>query len=217
MDEVGRGALAGPVSVGVAVVGETTGRHPRALRDSKLLSAAVREELCEPIRRWCTGAAVGHASPDEIDAIGIIAALRLAGTRALGSLATQGLVPDVVVLDGIHDWLTPPAQEDLFALAADDAAPAVPVHTQVKGDLTCAVVAAASVLAKCERDAMMVELDAEHPAYGWATNKGYGAAGHVDALRRLGPSPLHRRSWRLPAREEDVVGAAAAGRGMMGT
>ncbi|MEE6272720.1 ribonuclease HII [Georgenia wangjunii] len=219
MDEVGRGALAGPVSVGVAVVDEATGRHPGALRDSKLISAAIREELCGPIRAWCTGAAVGHASPAEIDAVGIIAALRLAGTRALAALAAEGLVPDVVVLDGIHDWLTPPAQEDLFAVVPDaaGAAPLVPVRTQVKADLTCAVVAAASVLAKCERDAMMVELDAEHPAYGWAANKGYGAAWHVDALRRLGPSPLHRRSWRLPAREEDAVGAAVAGGGMMST
>ncbi len=197
MDEVGRGALAGPVSVGVCVVDEHTGRLPRGLRDSKLLTPAVREALCDPVRRWAVGSAVGHASPDEIDELGIIAALRLAGMRALATLAADGIVPDVVVLDGIHDWLTPP--EDLFAgLAEPHLPPPPPVRTQVKGDLRCAVVAGASVLAKCERDAHMVDLAARHPAYGWEGNKGYSAPEHVAALRELGPTELHRRSWRLP-------------------
>ncbi|WP_330998310.1 ribonuclease HII [Georgenia wutianyii] len=197
MDEVGRGALAGPVSVGVCVVDEHTGQLPRGLRDSKLLAPAAREALCEPVRRWAVGSAVGHASPEEIDALGIIAALRLAGTRALATLAADGIHPDIVVLDGIHDWLTPP--QDLFAELADPAAaPTPPVRTQVKADLRCAVVAGASVLAKCERDAIMVDLAAHHPAYGWEGNKGYSAPEHVAALRELGPCELHRRSWRLP-------------------
>lgn len=204
MDEVGRGALAGPVSVGVCVVDEHTGRLPRGLRDSKLLAPAAREALCEPVRRWAVGSAVGHAAPEEIDSLGIIAALRLAGMRALATLAADGVEPDVVVLDGIHDWLTPP--EDLFAGFAEPALVATPpVRTQVKGDLRCAVVAGASVLAKCERDAIMVDLATRHPAYGWEANKGYSAREHVAALRELGPTELHRRSWRLPT-AADLMG-----------
>lgn len=205
MDEVGRGALAGPVSVGVCLVDASTGRLPRGLRDSKLLTAAAREALCEPVRRWSVGSAVGHAGPDEIDSMGIIAALRLAGTRALATLAAQGLVPDVVVLDGIHDWLTPP--QDLFG-GLEDPVDVPPVRTQVKGDLRCAVIAGASVLAKCERDAIMVDLAEHHPAYGWEANKGYSAPGHLAALRELGPTELHRRSWRLPTAQEAAVEAA---------
>lgn len=203
MDEVGRGALAGPVSVGVCLVDETTGRLPRGLRDSKLLAPAAREALCEPVRRWSVGSAVGHAEAEEIDSIGIIAALRLAGNRALATLAAAGLVPDVVILDGVHDWLTPP--EDLFADLGGGFAAPPPVRTQVKGDLRCAVVAGASVLAKCERDAIMVGLSARHPEYGWDGNKGYSAPGHLAALRELGPTELHRRSWRLPTDLEDVA------------
>ena len=203
MDEVGRGALAGPVSVGVVVVDESTGRLPRGLRDSKLLSADEREALCDPVRRWSVGNAVGHASPAEIDAIGIIAALRLAGTRAMEALAGQGLVPDIVILDGNHDWLTPPA--DLLTALADGApeppSPTPLVRTEIKGDLRCAVIAGASVLAKCERDNLMVDMAPRHPEYGWDSNKGYSAPGHLAALRTLGPTSLHRRSWRLPARE----------------
>ncbi len=209
MDEVGRGALAGPVSVGVVVVDETTGRLPRGLRDSKLLTPAAREALCEPVRRWSVGSAVGHAQPAEIDAIGIIAALRLAGNRALAVLAAQGLVPDIVILDGVHDWLTPPA--DLFADLEQTAFPAPPpVRTQVKGDMRCAAVAGASVLAKCERDAIMVELAEHHPEYGWHSNKGYSAPEHLAALRAQGPSELHRRSWRLPTAEELADGTVDA-------
>ncbi len=207
MDEVGRGALAGPVSVGVCLVDASTGRLPRGLRDSKLLTAPAREALCEPVRRWSVGSAVGHAGPDEIDAFGIIAALRMAGTRALATLAAQGLVPDVVVLDGIHDWLTPP--DDLFG-GLDPELPVLvpPVRTQVKGDLRCAVIAGASVLAKCERDGMMVGLAEQHPAYGWEANKGYSAPGHLAALRELGPTELHRRSWRLPTAQDPAPEAA---------
>ncbi len=80
------------------------------------------------------------------------------------------------------------------------------VTTRVRADLTCAGVAAASVLAKCERDAIMVELAEQHPEYGWALNKGYSAPDHIEALRRLGPTPLHRRSWNLPGTEGSELG-----------
>jgi ribonuclease HII len=103
MDEVGRGSLAGPVSVGVLVVDAQTRTAPTGLRDSKLLSPAVREVLAPKVARWAVASAVGHAEPDEIDAIGIIAALRLAGRRALAQLP---VLPDLVILDGNHDWLS---------------------------------------------------------------------------------------------------------------
>ena len=198
MDEVGRGALAGPVSVGVVVIDPTCRTAPSGVKDSKLLSPAARTALVPRIHRWGRAYAVGHAWPAEIDAIGIIAALRLAGRRALAHLP---LVPDLVILDGNHDWLTDPQEAGLFAAIA--AAPAPPVTTMIKADLKCSSVAAASVLAKVTRDALMVEYAADHPAYGWEGNKGYAAPEHLHALTEHGPCAQHRRSWRLPG----VVGA----------
>jgi ribonuclease HII len=199
MDEVGRGALAGPVSVGAVAVGPSTRSGPPGVADSKLLSPAARQALLPALNRWGLARAVGHASAAEIDAVGIVAALRLAGLRAL---ATLGLDADVVLLDGSHDWLSSGGTDQLELW--EGTAPAVPaVHMRVKADRWCASVAAASVLAKCERDALMVAHAAEHPAYGWAGNKGYGAPEHLAALREVGPSALHRRSWRLPAPETD--------------
>ncbi len=201
MDEVGRGALAGPVSVGVAVVDASTGRTPAGLRDSKLLRPSARERLCAPIRRWAVATAVGHAWPDEIDRYGIIAALRLAGVRGLAQLAAVGVVPDVVILDGKHDWLThPPHLPPL-----PETGPAVPVMMRIKGDLTVTAIAAASVLAKTERDALMSALHDHHPEYGWVGNKGYSAPEHTAALREHGPCTLHRRTWSLPLAERYVV------------
>ncbi|MBO9553743.1 ribonuclease HII [Cellulomonas sp.] len=200
MDEVGRGSLAGPVSVGVVVVDAGTRSAPRGVADSKLLTPAARTALLPALGRWGLARAVGHASAAEIDDLGIIAALRLAGSRALTTVvAVVGRV-DVVLLDGSHDWLTPPAAvPDLFAAVDETAMPAVPrVRMRVKADRTCASVAAASVLAKCERDALMVDLAGRYPAYRWDENKGYSSPDHLAALRELGPSDLHRRSWRLP-------------------
>lgn len=192
IDEVGRGALAGPVSVGVAVVAPCE-TWPDGLTDSKLLSAARREALIAPLQAFGVARAVGHAAASEIDEVGIIAALRLAARRALDAIP---VAVDAVLLDGTHDWLTPPPA-DLFAVESDSW-DAPPVTMVVKGDRACASIAAASVLAKVERDALMAAAHADHPAYGWDGNKGYGAAVHLDALRALGPSPLHRVSWRLP-------------------
>jgi len=200
MDEVGRGALAGPVSVGVVVIDETVRSAPVGVKDSKLLTERARKGLVPRIQRWAVAFAVGHAGPDEIDAIGIMAALRLAGTRALDSL---GVVPDLVILDGNHDWLTSPGEVGLLAFAGDGTGPSTPpVTTMVKADLKCSSVAAASVLAKVERDDLMVGLAGDHPAYGWALNKGYAAPEHMDAIARVGPCELHRRSWRLPGVHE---------------
>lgn len=191
MDEVGRGALAGPVSVGAVAVNLTTRSCPRGVADSKLLTPAARYRLLPALSRWGVDRAVGHASPTEVDEFGIVAALRLAGWRAVAQLS---VTVDVVLLDGSHDWFTTP-QPDLFLPDL----PAVPVvRTRVKADRRCASVAAASVLAKCERDTLMTGLADLHPEYGWPDNKGYGSPEHVAALRSVGPCPLHRRTWRLP-------------------
>ena len=190
IDEVGRGALAGPVTVGVVVVDRTIRAAPEGVRDSKLVPPAQRSALVPRIESWCAGHAVAHASNAEIDDLGIIAALRMAGLRALAALDAPA---DLVLLDGSHDWLTgPPAT--LF----DDEQPVPPpVVTRVKADLECSGVAAASILAKVARDALMTQTAREHPDFGWEQNKGYASSGHREALRRLGPTPLHRVSWRL--------------------
>jgi ribonuclease HII len=217
MDEVGRGCLSGPVTVGVVVVDAGIGRPPRGLRDSKLLTPQARRALVPGIGRWVRASAVAHASSAEIDAIGIIAALRLAGHRALARLPDM---PDCVLLDGNHNYLAVPAQMELDlgeqpavpCGPADPADPAAavyratppglldecpPVRTQIKADMRCASVAAASVLAKTTRDGIMIDLAAEHPRYGWEINKGYATPYHRAALRELGPSPYHRVSWHL--------------------
>lgn len=196
MDEVGRGALAGPVSVGVVVIDETTRTVPQGVKDSKLLSPAARERAVPAVRRWAVDHAVGHASATEIDRIGIMAALRLAGVRALQTLQVR---PDVIVLDGNHDWLTDPSAVGLLALAdpaTPTARPMPPVTTLIKADMICSSVAAASVLAKVERDTLLVDLHQGHPQYNWAGNKGYSAPDHLAAIRTHGPCELHRRSWR---------------------
>jgi len=189
IDEVGRGALAGPVSVGVVVVSRCTA-WPSGLADSKELTRGAREALIEPLHAFGIARAVGHATADEIDAVGIIGALRRAALRALSSVGPV----DAVLLDGKHDWLTA-APANLFD---DEPEPAPPVTMIIKGDTLCASIAAASVLAKVERDAIMREAHTAHPEYGWEGNKGYGAAAHLDAIRALGPTAWHRRSWSLP-------------------
>lgn len=193
-DEVGRGALCGPVTVGMVLVTATTRSAPQGVRDSKLLTPQARWRLVPRIQRWAPAYGVGHASPAEIDRYGVVAALRLAGHRALAQLGTE---PGTVLLDGNHDYLTPPDQDALFDVPSLlERVPAV--VTMVKADLRCAAVAAASILAKTARDDIMVGLDREHPEYGWSGNKGYAAPEHVAALTALGPTPHHRTSWRLP-------------------
>jgi ribonuclease HII len=209
VDEVGRGAPGGPVCVGVVTVDSSVRRPLDGVRDSKLLGATARETLVPRIVRWAVGHAVGHASAAEVDEFGIIGALRTAAHRAIDSLERR---PDVVVLDGSHDWLSPVSQPSLFTVSIDtasidtasidtasiDTAPPMRVLTLVKADMRCASVAAASVIAKVERDGVMTALDTAHPGYGWSGNKGYGSPSHLDAIRRLGPCVHHRRSWNLP-------------------
>ena len=206
MDEVGRGALAGPATVGVALVDNSTSdAFPSGLKDSKLLSPTRRQNLVEPVKQWVVDSQVAHASPSEVDRFGIVGALRLAGFRALAQLAKRGHHPDVIILDGRDNWLS---SADLFLSLADAemadlmaiSGELAPVTMQVKADANCAVVAAASVLAKVERDSLMAALP--DPGYGWASNKGYAAPAHREAIATLGASEHHRRSWHLPGLDQ---------------
>lgn len=202
VDEVGRGALAGPVSVGAVVVDDRATPLP-GVRDSKLLSPPARIALVPRIREWALACAVGHASAAEIDEVGLMVAMRRAGLRAMAGL---GVTPDAVLLDGSHDWLSAPRQASLLddPVDGDEATwgRVPPVTMRVKADLTCTSVAAASILAKVERDAIVTDLSASYPGYGWETNKGYASSEHVAALDRLGPCDQHRRTWRLGVTRE---------------
>jgi ribonuclease HII len=184
-DEVGRGAIAGPVAVGFCVIDARVGAMPKGLRDSKMLSEKRREELAPLSTSWAVHTAVGLASALEVDTIGISAALGLAGKRALIMLHEAGasIRESVVLLDGHFDWLNP-------ALSSP-----VRVQTRIKADRDCGSVAAASVVAKVHRDRLMIEADAVTPGYGWAGNKGYGSAEHFAAIAQLGPTDFHRRTW----------------------
>lgn len=198
-DEVGRGAIAGPVAVGLSVFAGRAGGAPKGLRDSKMLSEPKREQLHPLVAAWSVQSAVGLASNVEVERVGIIAALGLAAARALAELHDLGVAMGgaVVLLDGSHDWLTPAIAR---GGVIPDGAPRPAVTTRVRADRDCAVVAAASVLAKVHRDRLMIDADAVHPGYHWSGNKGYASADHYAAIDAIGPSPLHRWSWlRQPA------------------
>ncbi|HAM25293.1 MAG TPA: ribonuclease HII [Microbacteriaceae bacterium] len=184
-DEVGRGAIAGPVAVGLCVVDARVGAMPTGLRDSKLLSEKRREELAPLAAGWALYSAVGLATAIEVDTVGIIASLGLAGKRALAQLHVAGAAirESVILLDGSHDWLSPALTSKLV------------VQTRTKADRDCASVAAASVVAKVHRDRLMISAHERTPGYGWASNKGYGSADHFAAIARLGATDFHRRTW----------------------
>ncbi|PJJ63615.1 ribonuclease HII [Compostimonas suwonensis] len=188
VDEVGRGAIAGPVAVGMCVVDATVGPLPEGIRDSKLLSEKRREQLAPLARSWAVWSAVGLAAPAEVDELGIIACLGLAGKRALLQLHEAGahVSSATILLDGNHDWLNP-------ALASP-----LRVVTRVKADRDCGSVAAASVIAKVHRDRIMIAEHERLPHYDWAGNKGYGSSSHLAAIAELGSTELHRRSWLAP-------------------
>ena len=190
--------------MGVAVVDVLScGAPPAGLADSKLLTARRRDEVAPRVEQWVAAWGVGHASAAEIDERGLTAALRLAGLRALAACRVG---PEVVLLDGRHDWLSAPSQPGWF----DDPTVVPPVVTRIGADRVCASVAAASVLAKVTRDRLMTELAQRHPHYAWDINKGYGSPAHLAALARHGPCAEHRRSWRLPERtvSHDTLGTS---------
>lgn len=173
VDEVGRGAWAGPLSVGVAVI--PRGRRVYKVRDSKLLSESAREGLFDRLASWCLAWSVGHASPEECDSLGMSEAQRLATRRAMGSLGAE---PDCVLVDGRWDFVGGGR-----------------TRLVVRGDQTCLSIAAASVLAKVTRDRLMRSEAGRYPAYGFEANKGYPCPRHIGALRESGPTAIHRRSW----------------------
>ena len=171
--EVGRGAWAGPLTIGAAVLPRD--RRVYGVRDSKQLSEARREELFDRVADWCVTWSVGHASHEECDELGMSDAQRLAARRALDGLA---VVPDVVLMDGRWDFV-----------GGDN------TRTIVKGDATCLSIATASVLAKVTRDRMMRAAAEDHPGYDFDRNKGYPCPRHQLALAGYGPTAIHRRSW----------------------
>lgn len=172
VDEVGRGAVAGPVTAGAVVI--ETGVLIPGLDDSKKLSARRREELDQRIRSLAVAVSVAHVPPDVVDSVGIAEATRRAMDDAVGAL---GLDVGHVLVDGL------------------DARLSVECTPVVHGDSCCASIAAASVVAKVARDALMVEHASAYPGYGFDKNKGYGTVEHLEAVRTLGPSPLHRRTF----------------------
>lgn len=195
LDEVGTGSAAGPCYCALVVIDAATPPPPGGLDDSKRLTARKREALSPLVQNWAVDWSIGIATAGEIDELGLTLALRLAGLRALSNLRR---VPDIVILDGKRDWLTQ-SDEPSF-LAPGLGSPTPPVITMVKADRYCASVAAASVIAKVQRDAYMDELSLRYPEYEWSSNKGYLSAGHAKALAQLGQTPEHRASWNIPNR-----------------
>ncbi len=187
LDEVGRGALAGPVVAAVVIFPHVDDKIARdwmnaelfraiaRANDSKLLTEKAREKLFEPLRECIKAYAIGSASHDEIDALNIARASRLAMYRALDALA---ICPDALLLDAL---ILPEL--------------AIPQQGIIHGDALALSIAAASILAKVTRDRILRDLDAQFPAYHFAQNKGYGTREHLRALREFGASPVHRKSF----------------------
>jgi ribonuclease HII len=176
VDEVGRGAWAGPVVVCAVVAGPGFPDPPEGLTDSKRLTPKRRAALAAELPGWVAAYAIGEAGHEEIDAIGMTAALRRAAVSALEQLPQR---PDAVLLDGSHDYIGRPW----------------PVRCAVKADLRSVSVAAASVIAKVYRDRLMAELGEAHPQFAFGENAGYPSPAHQRALADLGPTPYHRLSW----------------------
>ncbi len=178
LDEVGRGAIAGPVAVGAALLSSTSSTSiPSGLRDSKLIAESKRATVSALVQEWVP-TAVGDASVQEIEAKGISWALQQAALRALETLGPDS---GVILLDGSHNFL-----QGLVKL---------PVVMRTKADRDCAIVSAAALTAKVSRDNRMTELHEQYPMFEWASNKGYASESHIAALKSHGPSEHHRLSW----------------------
>jgi ribonuclease HII len=181
LDEAGRGALAGPVAVGAVILPDDKTLLASTLagaRDSKQLTPRTRESLAKPIMETAMDWAVGYATPREIDMQGIVRATRLAAIRALHQFT---LNPQYLLTD--------------FRLELPQID--IPQTAIIKGDAHCLSIACASIIAKTERDALMRELDSQFPGYGLGRHKGYGTRAHWSALKRLGPSSIHRQSFKI--------------------
>jgi ribonuclease HII len=178
MDEAGRGALAGPVAVGVVILLNQARLSStlNGVRDSKQMTPLAREQLAPRIKESALTWGVGFASAGEIDSLGIVSATRLAALRAIETLS---IFPDFLLTD--------------FRLELPELD--IPQTSLVKGDVKCLSISAASVLAKITRDALMCELDLQYPSYGLGKHKGYGTPFHRRALKRLGYSDIHRKTF----------------------
>lgn len=173
IDEAGRGPLAGPVMAAAVIL--PTGLLIKGVDDSKKLSPEGRERLFEIIMSEALSVGIGIISPAEIDRINILQATRCAMLSAVQQLFPQ---PDYLLIDGIS--------------TIDSI---IPQKTIKKGDSLSLSIAAASIIAKVTRDRFMIEMDTKYPGYGLAGHKGYGSAAHMDAIRKLGPSPIHRLTF----------------------
>lgn len=169
IDEAGRGSLAGPVVAACVIT--CAGDGIPGVDDSKKLSPGKREELFEKITAQAPAFGIGSASVEAIDEVNILEATKLASIEALRA---AGMTPDYLVTDSLNLEV------------------ALPIEAMVRADSRVYCVAAASILAKVYRDRLMEKLDKEYPGYGFAKNKGYGTKEHRDAIKRLGPSPVHR-------------------------
>jgi ribonuclease HII len=194
VDEAGRGPLAGPVLAAAVIL--PLGEAFPGLNDSKLLTAEERDRLAVVIRRSAIAVAVGAAGVEEIDSLNILRASHLAMARALQALHAGGFGPALALVDGLPARGLP-----------------CPHRAIPHGDALCVSIAAASVIAKVTRDAMMREMSLQYPGYGFERHKGYATRKHLAALAELGPCPIHRRSFRpvaahLPVAAPHVGGSA---------
>lgn len=175
LDEVGRGSLAGPLAVAALVL--PTDIIIEGLNDSKKILPHKRKLIAHEIKKHALACELSYIAADEIDAVGMSACLRVAFTRALASVEASGFYPEVILLDG--NSLSLDARE----------------RNIIKGDGRCASIAAASIVAKVERDAYMEQLAAHYPEYGFEANKGYGSGDHIAAIKQHGLCPEHRKSF----------------------
>jgi len=177
VDEVGRGPLAGPVTAGAVIFAKgTSEKCTLGIRDSKQLTSTKRELLNDHIQQIALATGLGEATTEEIDAVGIAPATRLAMARAIENL---GMQPDALLIDAfpLNDLRLPQ------------------LHPK-KGDTISLSIAAASIIAKVARDHYMRNMDHEFPNYGFARHKGYGTREHIEALQRFGPCPIHRKTFK---------------------
>ena len=193
IDEVGRGAIAGPVAVAAALVDSKSPAFstpwPKALADSKLMTEKSRVATAPLVLEWAQDVQVGFIEAVEIDQRGITKALASAAGKALGALLESPVLRSqiasdgaTIILDGSHNWLGSQAS-------------GIDVIARTKADRDCVSVACASVVAKVERDNLMIELAKSHHGYLFDGHKGYASAAHIAAIRELGPSPQHRITW----------------------
>ena len=180
IDEVGRGPLAGPIYIGFVVIGADTATAPRGVRDSKATRPKDRVTIAQLIKDWAWST-TASVEAGFIDRYGLTAALRECVNIAFCAARESEMAPSVVILDGIFNFCDPKLPASVL--------------TRKKADESASSVAAASILAKVERDAFMCERSVEYPGYGWERNSGYGTREHQQAISELGLTRLHRRSF----------------------